>query len=189
MKWFVETIGLPLKWKYMVKYLPPYLKNTKKVLDLGASCGRLSKELSKKLQYTEFIGIDTHVQPKTFIPIKKYDGKNIPFPDNSFDCVMIIDVLHHDEHPELILQEARRVSKKNILIKDHYWKNKIDFILLKYADYIGNKPYGIALPYNFLKISDWEDMIKKTNLKISKSKKFKYNLFDPCKHIIYLLEK
>jgi SAM-dependent methyltransferase len=189
MKLFNEKIGFPLRWKYLVAYLSPYLRNSKKVLDLGASCGRLANELSKKLPNIDFVGVDTYVQPKTFIPIKRYNGKEIPFPDNSFDCVIIIDVLHHDENPTVILKEARRVSKKYILIKDHFWNNKLDFLLLKYADYIGNKPYGVALPYNFLRISDWKSMIKETNLKITKSLKFRYNIIDPCKHIIYLLEK
>jgi len=188
-KWFSEKIGLPLKWKYLVKYLCPYLKNKNKVLDLGASCGRLSSKLSNNLKYSNFVGVDTHVQPKTFIPIIEYDGKKIPYADNSFDCVMIVDVLHHDKNPEAVIKEAKRVSKKNILIKDHYWKNKIDFMLLKYADYIGNKRYGVSLPYNFLKISEWKSMFNRVNLKISKSEKFRYNFFDPCNHVIYLLEK
>jgi SAM-dependent methyltransferase len=187
-KQFNEKIGFPLRCKYLVYHLFPYLQNVNKVLDLGSAEGRLVKELSKKLPNLDFVGIDLH-SSRTFIHVKKYDGKKIPFPDNSFDCVMIIDVLHHIEHPEEILQEVRRVSKKYVLIKDHYWKNKIDFLILKHADYIGNKPYGIALPYNFLRISDWRKIIKKTNFKISKSEKFKFNFFDPCNHIIYLLEK
>lgn len=188
-KFVNENILFPLRWKYLVKFLSPYIKSSKKVLDLGASCGRLANEISKKLPYINFVGIDTHVQPKTFIPIKKYDGKRIPFPDNSFDCVMIIDVLHHDKNPKIILKEARRVSKKYVLVKDHFWNNKTDFLLLKYVDYIGNKPYGVALPYNFLRIIEWENLIEEANLKISKSQKFRYNIFDPCKHIIFLLEK
>lgn len=188
-KWFNENIVFPLRWKYLVKYLSPYLRNSKKVLDLGASEGRLANELSKKLPNIDFVGVDTHVQPKTFIPIKRYNGKKNPFPDNSFDCVMVIDVLHHDKNPTRILGEARRVSKKYILIKDHYWNNSLDFFLLKCADYSSNKPYGVTLPYNFLRITDWESMIKETNLKIIKSQKFRYNIFDLCKHVIYLLEK
>ncbi|MCA9371997.1 class I SAM-dependent methyltransferase [Candidatus Woesebacteria bacterium] len=120
-KWINENIVFPLRWNYLVAYLSPYLQNATDVLDLGASCGRLANELSKKFPKIHFVGVDTHVQPKTFIPIKKYDGKKIPFPDNSFDCVMIIDVLHHDKNPEHILKEAKRVSRKYILIKDHYW--------------------------------------------------------------------
>lgn len=184
-----EKIGFPLRRKYLKEKLSPYLKNEDNVLDFGSSCGRLANEISKELPSISFTGVDINVQPETFIPIKKYNGKKLPFPSNSFDCVMIIDVLHHDKNPEAILREAKRVSKKSILIKDHYFNNKIDFLLLKYSDYFGNKPYGVRLPYNFLKISEWNRIINKLNLKISKSEKFKYNPADPCKHIVLLLEK
>lgn len=184
-----EKIVFPLRWRYLVTHLSPYLNKVNTVLDLGASCGRLANELSKKYPKIKFTGVDTHVQPKTFIPIKKYDGKKLPFPNNSFDCVMLIDVLHHDENPETILQEAKRVSKKYILIKDHYWNNKLDFLLLKYADYFGNKPYGIKLPYKFLKNLEWENLIEEGNLKINRSSKFKYNFIDPCNHTLFFLQK
>jgi ubiquinone/menaquinone biosynthesis C-methylase UbiE len=184
-----EKILFPMRWKYLVRRLSPRLKNSKKVLDLGASCGRLASNLAKELPGTNFIGVDTFVQPKTYIPITKYDGEHIPFPNNSFDCVMIIDVLHHDNNPEKILKEAKRVSKKYILIKDHYWNNKIDLFLLKFSDYIGNKPYAVKLPYNFLKSTEWNDLIQNLNLEQVESEKFRFNVADPCKHVIFLLQK
>lgn len=189
MKWFNENIGFPFRWRCLVRYLSPYLWDSKNVLDFGASCGRLANELSKKLPNINFIGVDTHVQPKTFIPIHKYDWNIIPFNDDSFDCVMIIDVLHHDQNPINILKEAKRVTKKYILIKDHYWNNRLDFLILKYFDYFGNKPYWVALPYNFFKITEWENIIKRIDMKIVKSQIFNFGMIDPSKHIIYLIEK
>ena len=70
----------------------------------------------------------------------------------------------------------------------HVFCNNLDFALLKCADYIGNKPYRISLPYNFLDMASWHRLIKKNNLKIIKSQKFSYNIFDPIKHIIFKLE-
>ena len=188
-KLFNTKIALQLRWKYLTDRLFPYLNESYSILDVGASCGRLSNELSKNLPKSKFVGIDTNLQPDVLIPIKKYDGRHIPYPDNSFDCVMLIDVLHHDAKPEKVLKEAKRVSKKHILIKDHYWENHIDYYLLKYADYIGNKPYDIILPYQFLNISQWQKLIDKTKLSVRRTETFKYNLVDPCKHIIYLFEK
>lgn len=188
-KLFSEKITFPLRWEYLVYLLSPYLKDVNNVLDLGASCGRLASKLSEKLPHIDFIGIDTHVQSKTFIPITKYDGKKIPYPDNSFDCVMMIDVIHHIDYPEIILEEVKRVSKKYVLIKDHYWNNKFDLSLLKFADYIGNKPYGVNLPYNFFKVSDWNELIKNLNFRTVKTEKFRCNFVDPCRHIIFHLEK
>lgn len=189
MKFMDEQFLYPMRYSYLVNYLSPYLKDSMKVLDVGASCGRLANRLSKKLPETRFMGVDPYVQPKSFIPVKQSNGTQIPYPDNSFDCVMIIDVLHHDKNSLNILKEARRVSKKYVLIKDHFWKNKFDFYMLKMTDYLINKPYGIPLPYNFFTLSDWKDLIEQSNLKIIKSQRFRYNLLNTSKHVIYLLEK
>jgi len=184
-----EKLLFPLRINYLTQLLSPFLRDSEKILDLGSSDGRLAFNLSKILSKTDFVGVDMHVQPKTYIPIKKYDGKKLPFPDNSFDCVMIIDVLHHCNNPEEVLNEAKRVTRKHILIKDHYWNNKFDYLLLKYADYIGNKPYGVKLPYNFLRMNTWKNMINNSYMKIISLRKFRYNFFDPCRHVIFLLEK
>ncbi|BDI14459.1 hypothetical protein ANSO36C_02610 [Nostoc cf. commune SO-36] len=112
------------------------------ILDLGTSNGSLAasikKELSKNSLAPQIIGCDTHVQPETFIPIVHYDGYTLPSEDNYFDNVMIIDVFHHADNARRLLEEAKRVSRQHILIKDHYWKSSKDFTSLKFADYIGN---------------------------------------------------
>lgn len=160
-----------------------------KVLDIGCSCGRLAKEVNKLSPKLEFEGVDTYIQPETSIKVTQYDGTSIPHEDLSYNLVTIIDVLHHAEDLEQVIKEASRVSNKYILIKDHFYENELEFQLLKYADYFGNKPYNIDLQYKYLKLSEWEEIFEKNNLKIVFSKKFKYNLFDPCNHVTFLLEK
>jgi SAM-dependent methyltransferase len=184
-----EKILSPLRWKLLIKHLSPFIdKKIKTILDIGAGDGGLSNELLKKIK-VKITGVDPYPQQKTFIPIKIFDGKTVPFKDNSFDMAMINDVLHHDNHPEIILNEAKRVSKKYILIKDHYFQNKIDYLVLKWGDHLGNASYGVNIPYNFLIIDKWKKLFKQLNLKIIKQKNFKYNLIDPTKQIIFLLEK
>lgn len=169
--------------------LHPYLKNSKTVLDIGASDGKLSYNLSKKLNNTNFQGIDVFPQPKTYIPIKKYDGKSIPYKDNTFDCVMLIDVLHHANDQQQVLKEAKRVSKKYILIKDHFFRNKIGLINLYITDFLGNFAYNIDLKYKFWNLSTWNKEIKNAKLKKRKLQKFTYKNQNLSKHVIFLLEK
>jgi len=187
-KFIDENFIFPARYNRLAKKLTPYLTDCKTVLDLGASCGRLAHTISRSLPKIKFTGVDIIVQPETFIPIKKYDGKKLPFKNSSFDCVMIIDVLHHDKRIDEVIKEAKRVSKKHILIKDHYWDNKFDFKVLKYADYMGNRAYGVELPYNFLKIEKWKSIFKENNLKIIEQEKYRDNLLNPIKHVIFKLK-
>ena len=183
-----ERVTFPLRFTYLTKRLLPYLRESKKILDLGSSDGRLAYLLLQRLLSTEIIGIDIHVQQKTYIPITIYDGVHIPFPDNSFDTVMIVDTLHHDLHPESVLAEAKRVARKSILIKDHYWNNWIDFLVLKIGDYIGNRPYGIRLPYNYLKMERWQKIFDDLHVEVQTTEKFRFTMLDPCKQVIFLLK-
>ena len=187
-----EKMLFPMRIHYLTKILTPYLSESPMILDLGTSNGSLAANikqvLNKRSLTPEFIGCDTHIQPENFIPIVRYDGSSLPFKDNHFDTVMIIDVFHHADNPRILLEEAKRVSRKNILIKDHYWKSSKDFTSLKFADYIGNQPYGIHLPYSFLTEENWDEMIAQLKLEILESRKFRYNFIDPCKHILFNLK-
>jgi len=189
LKAFDENIGFPLRQRELTRIIAPHLKGCKRVLDLGSSNGQLAKHLKDTNPHIQFIGADTHVPAQTYIPVVKYDGKTLPFKDNSFDCVIVIDVLHHDTNPEQVLREAKRVSRKLIIIKDHYWNNKFELAILKIADYIGNRPYGIKLPYNFLQMKEWHRIIKKNGLRIISTAQFKYSYYHPANQLFFKLEK
>lgn len=163
--------SFPARAWYLEKILSPYLLDSKKILDVGTGDGKIAHNLSNRLG-VKITGVDTLVQERPKIPVIKYDGKKLPFKDNSFDCVTFIDVLHHCTNQEELISEARRVTRKFILIKDHYWENKFDQTLLKYYDYSGNKPYGINLPYNYLKLDSWKSLFQKSNLKVLERKIF-----------------
>lgn len=103
-------------WRGFEK-LAQYTKNGDRVLDLGCGNGRLLDLLKdKEINYT---GIDSS---KGLIEIAKErypgaeflvgDALNLPFPDNSFNRVFSIAVLHHIPSVELrlvFLAEAKRV--------------------------------------------------------------------------------
>lgn len=82
-----------------------------RVLDFG--CGSKPFE-SLFLNATEYIGVDTllssHDHSSSKIDVF-YDGSVLPFPDQSFDCVLVFDVLEHHPKFEQGLQEVCRVLK------------------------------------------------------------------------------
>lgn len=171
------------------KLLTPYLEKGSSVLDVGSGDGSVAHNLAsfKKLQIE---GVDIVIQPKPLILTRKYNGSKLPYPSNSFDCVLLIDVLHHALQPELLLKEAARVSRNSILIKDHYWENRLDLLKLKVSDYIGNHPYGVPLPYRFFQLSQWREIFQSRSLKIVKFQILdSYLPFDICKHVIIKLRK
>jgi 2-polyprenyl-3-methyl-5-hydroxy-6-metoxy-1,4-benzoquinol methylase len=182
-----EHLLFPMRRRNLTRLLTPYLGRGETILDVGSSCGRLAKQLMDTAKcYIE--GIDVCLQPHACIPVRQYDGHRFPFEADSFDGVMMVDMLHHTAHPEQILREAKRVARHYIIIKDHYWDTPIDLLGLKVADYIGNAPYGINLPYNYLKLSAWMQLFHELGLKATNIAQHRYLPIDPCKHVIFRLE-
>ncbi len=110
-------------------------------------------------------GIDSHPRKRTHIPVTLFDGSVIPFDKDSFDAVLFSDVLHHTEQPEKLLQEAHRVTRHCILLKDHFLKGFAATQRLRFMDRVGNARFGVALPYNYWTESQWQDAWSKVGLR------------------------
>jgi len=127
------------------------------VLDVGCGDGKLAALIQSCRPDVKIQGIDVLVRDKTEIPVTKYDGTTIPFPDKSFDVMMFVDVLHHTDDPHALLEEASRVAKSFIVIKDHTNEGFLSAKTLRFMDWVGNKPHGVVLPYNYWREHQWKE--------------------------------
>ena len=134
------------------------------VLDVGAGTGEMAQSIQSFKPELSFTGVDVCIRPKTFIPVVKYDGNILPFDDNSFDMVIIVDVLHHCKDPVSVLKECARVSKQHVIIKDHVSDSTFDSRVLAFMDWFGNRAHGVVLPYNYLSSLEWSSAFTKAGL-------------------------
>ncbi len=176
----------------ILTFINPSIKT---ILDVGCGDGAIAKLIKNKNKEIKIDGIDVMERPSSSISIELYDGENIPYNNNSFDCTILIDVLHHVKNIKQLLTEAKRVSKKFILIKDHQYKSNFDLNVLKFMDYVGNKPHNVIIEYNFLNEAEWNYMFNDLGLKVIKKKTklplypFPFNiLFGRKLHFICLLQ-
>ena len=93
-----------------------------------------------------------------------FDGKTIPFPDQSFDAVLFIDVLHHTMNAPTLLREARRVARKCVLIKDHYAEGLPAHLILRFMDLVGNAGQSFAWAGDYWPEERWRQIFKDLNL-------------------------
>lgn len=101
-----------LQLNTIVQQLRPALATLKgRVIDVGAGESPWRIWLPNG---TEYQGIDVGHASDFGMKAKDgdivyYDGKIMPFPDNSFDSALCIEVLEHAEEPQLLLAEISRV--------------------------------------------------------------------------------
>ena len=134
------------------------------VLDLGGGDGAIAKYVKNHRPDISITCIDVNVYEHEKMPIEYFDGETIPYSSSSFDCVMLIDVLHHTIDPYKILSEAERVSQNYILVKDQKCDGLASIPTLKFMDTIGNKRHGVSLPFNYWKNIEWKNKFNELNL-------------------------
>ena len=140
------------------------------LLDVGAGDGLLARSLAERCPCLQVEGCDVLVRETTCIPVKKSEGTVLPYPDASFDAVMLADVLHHAEDPRALLKEAARVSRRHILIKDHFCDGFLAFATLRFMDDVHNKRDEVALPYTYWKKRKWFSAFTELDLKVESIK-------------------
>jgi ubiquinone/menaquinone biosynthesis C-methylase UbiE len=84
------------------------------VLDVG--CGQSPYRFLLNPETTNYFGIDILDAEKFDYANKEitpFNGKDIPFPDEKFDCLLCTEVLEHVFEFEVLIGEMRRVLKNN----------------------------------------------------------------------------
>jgi SAM-dependent methyltransferase len=135
------------------------------ILDVGCGNGMIGKLLIDLRGDVSIIGVDTLLRPETFIPVSQYNGTELPFEDNSFSAVLLVDVLHHTFNPGQVLKECARVCRGRILVKDHFSETRFEFFLLQFLDWVGNRHHGVVLPYNYFSRAQWETMLSTNRIR------------------------
>lgn len=150
----------------LARALVELLPQDARLLDVGCGDGQLAVLIHKMRPDVTVEGLDVLVRPHTAIPVTRYDGHTLPFPDDSFDAVMMVDVLHHAEDATAVLAEARRVARQVVLIKDHLRDGLLANDTLRFMDWVGNARHGVALPYNYWSEREWRAAFERVGLSV-----------------------
>jgi len=180
-------------WPELTFLFEDYLTEDEKVLDLGCGNGRWFKLFQKKK--IDYVGVDFSERlieiAKRNYPQTKFQTADIlklPFPNNYFDKVYSIAVLHHIPSEELrlkSLKEAKRVLKPGGILILTTWKlqdKKELSLLFKYTilKLIGKsnldfkdvlEPWGkkIKRYYHFFSKKELVGLVKRAEFKIKKN--------------------
>jgi len=150
-----DKLVLNRRVEVLAAWFAELLPQRARVLDVGCGDGLISAALQSKRPDIEVQGIDVLPRERTHIPVEIFDGTHFPCASASFDVVLFSDVLHHTVDPTILLREARRVSARHVLLKDHYRAGVAANTRLRFMDWVGNARFGVALPYNYWTEQQW----------------------------------
>jgi SAM-dependent methyltransferase len=136
-------------------------------LDIGCGSGNIARLVQDLRPQISMQGTDVAARPDAVIPVQEFDGKCLPFANESFDFAMLVDVLHHSLEPHLILGEALRVSRKFVIIKDHFCQSGLDRLTLQFMDWVGNRAHDVPLPFNYLSQAEWQKLYDGCNASVA----------------------
>lgn len=166
----------------IVERINPYLKNSKNLLDIGCGNGYIASILKKQGKKITAVDIADNVLAKNIKPVL-YDGKKLPFADKKFDTTLLLTVLHHCPVPEVLFEEAMRVSDKIIIIEDicnNFWQKLMNV----FFDSLQNRP--LRFYWNSYRSDlQWKTFFTKKGFKI----KADYFQDLPYLHAVYSLNK
>src|SRR5229473_5583795 len=134
------------------------------VLDIGCGDGTIGSLIAQLRPDIAIQGVEFLVRPGRKIACRAFDGSSLPFPDASFEVCLFVDVLHHTQDPAVLLREAARVSRSFVLLKDHLDENFLDDATLRFMDWVGNRPHGVVLTYNYQSRKEWAEHFSKCSL-------------------------
>ena len=96
----------------------------RRVLDVGCGDGHFTKQIFDRGRPSEMSGIDGAAgaievanRTKGDRPIRfdVSDAHHVPYPDDSFDLVLVQSILHHDERPKEMIREAFRLGREILI--------------------------------------------------------------------------
>ncbi len=145
----------------------------KKILDLGAGNGLLALEIKEQLD-KEVLLVDIVDYNYTNLPLILYnpEGK-VPLSDGEVDTTILYTVLHHASDPEHLLEEATRVTKHRLIIKEAYVEEDDIRMTNSFFDWFYNRVIGdedINVPLNFLKVEEWKKLLKSYGFDVIETK-------------------
>ncbi len=125
------------KYRLIKPYLPR-LKQPLTVLDLGAGEGYVGGWIRFKLEANVTL-CDVLDYNRTDMELVTYDGRTLPWQDDTFDVVVLYFVVHHATDQRQLILEALRVAKDRVIVVESVYETERGRQTLRFLDTSANR--------------------------------------------------
>ena len=143
--------------------IQPWLQKTDSVIEIGSGPGSVLREFRRAGFNIEGLDIIDGSYASDLRPTV-YNGERMPFQDGAYDTALLLTVLHHTHDPDAIINEAKRIARRVIIIEDVFntaWQRKYT----KITDSITNLEF-FGHPHTNRSDDEWRETFDRLGLSL-----------------------
>jgi SAM-dependent methyltransferase len=170
---FMRTLHAPVyahRQEVLMRLIMPHVRPECKIVDVGCGFGHLSKAIMDHSSKVVVEGLERTRREGELISVRLYDGSRMPWTDNTFDIVILADVLHHERDPDHLLKESRRISKGLTIVKDHLREGLLAQQRISLLDWAANAPYQVPCTYRYNNLQEWHEAFERAHLRLKEER-------------------
>jgi ubiquinone/menaquinone biosynthesis C-methylase UbiE len=175
--------------------LAPHLEAGMEVLDLGSGTGRISRWLARRVGISPTLADVTEFgnRVRDFPYVRMMDPLVAPFPDRSFDAVLVLFVLHHIsrwQDQERLLGEAVRIARRRVLVLEDTPTSSIDRAFNVAWDWVLNVRHGVPTPFTFRSVDGWREVFDRVGAEavLAQTYRARWPTLMTYHHTLFVLE-
>jgi ubiquinone/menaquinone biosynthesis C-methylase UbiE len=178
---------------HTVSLLTPHLAAGDCVLDVGCGEGYVLDELAAR-GLRDLHGVDiVDIRRNKDYPFRLYDGVTLPFPDRSFDLVVLSFVLHHvpNDRKTALLEEALRVSRAKVIVVEDTPSTAFDRLMNRRHGESYRRKIGSTAAFGFLTAGEWRWLFRGMGLEpeMHPLSRFCRSIIQPFARTAFVLRK
>lgn len=177
---------MPTREDIIVHNTKPFLQGGQHIVEIGAGNGLVAQMLHDTTG-ADFTLLDVVDYNRSQLPMHVYDGKTLPFPDNSFDLAMLVFVLHHNPDPRPVMREALRVARHGVLVVENDTRGVIKKPLTRMIDSTEFLRRGVPPCYMTKSAAEWREFFEALPAKATELHQFNIGWY--WKNVIVKVEK
>jgi ubiquinone/menaquinone biosynthesis C-methylase UbiE len=178
---------------HTVSLLTPHLAKDATVLDVGCGEGYVLDELRAR-GFANVEGADiVDIRRNKNHPFRLYDGATLPFPDRSFDLVVLSFVLHHvpNDRKLVLLEEALRVSRAKVVVVEDTPSTAFDRVMNRRHGESYRRKIQSTAAFGFLTAGEWRWLFRGMGLEpeMHPLSRFCRSIIQPFARTAFVLRK
>jgi|GEM_PF-2559267 ubiquinone/menaquinone biosynthesis C-methylase UbiE len=145
---------MPTREEIIVRQIASHFKPHQQILDIGAGSGRVAEMLHRKTG-AHFTLLDVVDYNSSALPLYLFDGRALPYENDTFDHTLLVFVLHHNLDPRPVLREALRVSRQSVLLVENDVRGFVRRPVTQFIDSIEHYRKGVPRCYFTKSVDEW----------------------------------